>query len=190
MRTLPVLLAALLLPLSAGAQFQTRPAGKRKAYVSPRRAFSCEVPPGWKAFEEETPWGFSAHFLGPAQAAGAWRAALHVHFIDRRLPGFVPVEETLKRERKADPRTGRETTPLVRWRIGRRAARRFEISETRRLPLDRLPSRPVALHHFYALLPAGDSYFVVKLSTTRETYLDYREAFERVLDTFRVLGQK
>ncbi|MBI4386382.1 MAG: hypothetical protein HY551_03270 [Elusimicrobia bacterium] len=157
-------------------------------YTSPLRTFACEVPGGWQALELQTPAGSSAHFLGPAEADGAWRAALHVHFLQKDQAGFIPFDALLKRERASDPLSRREASVISRRNVARGSARRFEVSETRLLPDGGLPGRPVILHHYYAMIPAPDGYFVVKLSTLRETYLAYRDDFDRALGTFQILG--
>ena len=160
-----------------------------KPYTSPKGTFACDVPvAGWQPFEEETPFGSSAHFLGPMEDAGNWRAALHVHFLDKAQPGFVPIDDAVKRERKSDSLAQRESSAVRRLRVSRASARRFDVTETRLSPADRLPASSFVIHHFFAFVPAGDGYFIVKLSTSRDTYLEYRELFDRVLQTFRVLG--
>jgi len=103
-------------------------------------------------------------------------------------PGSVPIDEAVRRLRAADPASGRAAGPVRRWRVARLSARRFEVTEKRLLPPDRLPARPVMLHHYYTLVPAGDGYFTIKMSTSRDTYLEHREAYERLLESFRILG--
>lgn len=160
-----------------------------KPYTSSRGAFACDMPvSGWAAFEEETPFGSSAHFFGPVEESGNWRAAVHVHFLDKGQPGFVPLDDAVKRERRSDASADRESTPVRRKRVARTSARCFEVTETRLLPVDRLPAAPAVLHHYMAFVPAGDGYFIIKLTTSRDSYLEYRAQFERVLQTFRVLG--
>src|SRR5262245_57917672 len=76
-------------------------------YSSPRRTFTCEIPKEWQSFEEETAQGSAVHFLGPAEADGAYRAAIHVHFVQKDRPGFVPLEAAIKRARQSDKDTSR-----------------------------------------------------------------------------------
>lgn len=160
-----------------------------RAFVSPKGTFGCDVPAvGWSAMEEDTPLGSTARFFGPVEEGGAWRAALHVHYLDKAQPGFVPIDDAVKRARRSDSTAERSATSVRRARVARASARRFEVNETRLLPIDRLPAAPSALHHYLAFIPAGDGYFIVKLSTSRETYLERKPLFERVLKTFRVLG--
>ncbi|MBI4348441.1 MAG: hypothetical protein HY553_16480 [Elusimicrobia bacterium] len=197
-RYAPILLALLALGSPAAAQDEDLDEGEAaparssnyRPYTSTKGTFACDIPvSGWNPFEEDTPFGSSAHFLGPAEENGTWRAALHVHFVDKGQPGFVPIDDAVKRERRSEPFSEREAAgPVRRVRVSRASARRFEVNETRLAPADRLPAAPFVIHHFFAFVPAGDGYFIVKLSTSRDTYLRYRELFDRVLQTFRILG--
>lgn len=190
-----ILLSALLLR-PALAQDSEEPEGAApeqssayRIFTSAKGTFACDVPAaGWQVFEEDTPLGSAAHFLGPAEEGGNWRAALHVHFVDKSRPGFVPIDDAVKRERRSDAVADRSASPVRRVRVSRASARRFEVTETRLVPGDRLPATPTVLHHFFAVVPAGDGYMIIKLSTSRETYLRYRDLFDRILRTFRVLG--
>jgi len=178
-----VLLAAGLPPLEAWTRAPTM------TFTSARRTFSCDIPwAGWNLFEEDTPFGSSTHVLGPSEAGGAFRAGLHIHFIDKDRAAFEPLDGFVKRVRQDERVSGRTATPIRRWRVAKRSARRFEVRETRQLPNGHTPSRGRVLHHYYAVVPAGDGYFVVKLSTTEETYLEHRESYEHLLNTFRILG--
>jgi len=178
-------LSALLL-LAAG----TSAAADRGyvAYTAPGNVFTCEIPKGWQAFGSETPFGSSVHVLGPAEEKGAWRAAIHVHFFQKSKPGFVPFDAMLKRERTPDVTTHRQATVVTRWRVSRGSGRRFDVTETRLLPPDILPAKPVVLHHYYAMVPAGDGYFVIKLSSTQEDYQRHRDDFDHLLSTFLITG--
>jgi len=188
MRRNSLLWALLLCSPGLGAWAQDAPRPKSVLFESAHRTFAGEIPAGWSALETESPSGFSMHLLGPAEAEGAWRPAFHVHFMEKGRPGFIPLEAALKRARRSDKLTGRRATPIFRRKVAKESARRFEVTETRLAPSSTLPARPLVLHHYYALVPAGESYFVIKLSTTRDDYLDYRKDFERFLDTFRILG--
>lgn len=157
-------------------------------YTPPHGSFSCEVPVGWQSFEEETMQGTSVHFLGPAEANGAYRAAIHIHLIQQGRPGFVPIDAAVKRERRSDSATSRDASPIVFWHTANAQARRFEVTETRQLPREVMPSHPVQLHHYYVFIPAGESYFMLKLSTTQETFLNYKADFERLLSSFQVVA--
>lgn len=174
---------------AAPAAAQDAPRSPYRPFTATRRTFACDAPAiGWYPVEEDTPYGSAVHWLGPVEADGAFRAAIHVHFVDSRQPGFLPLDEAVKRERDGDRASGREATPVRRWRVAKRSARRFEVTETRQLPGARLPSRPLVLRHYYTLVPAGDGYFIVKLTSTQETYQEYRKDYEQMLESFRVLG--
>ena len=180
----------LLLAWAAAPGMAAKPAGDFIEYTPPSRLFSCEIPAeGWNALEEEGPRGLSVHILGPEEPDRDFRAGLHVHYFEKGRPGFTPWQELLVKIRERDPEAHRESTGMVSWRIAKRPARTFEIRESRLLPLDRIPAELVTLHHFYALVPGGgDSYFLIKLSTTERTYLQYREPFKRFLKSFRIAG--
>ena len=66
----------------------------------------------------------------------------------------------------------------------------FEVYATRRLPAQRLPMIEEQLHHYVALVPSGESYFVIRLSSSRDVYLDYRELFVQFLRSFKALGAR
>lgn len=159
-------------------------------FSSQSAGFSCELASAdWAAFEEQSPRGVSVHFFGPAQARGAYRAAYHVHFFEKDRQGFLPVMEFMKVLREREKLSDRGATPPTVWRVSKRAARVFEAREERLLPTGRLPAELIALHHFYALVPAGgEGYFLIKLSTTEESFLDFRAEFRRFLESFLVYG--
>jgi hypothetical protein len=69
-------------------------------------------------------------------------------------------------------------------------ARTFEVVETRRLPSEQAPSFPEELHHYIAVLPNGDGYYVLRLISARTDYLEHRDMFVRFLKTFRLLGSR
>lgn len=184
-----LLILALAAPQAFSQEFvQPEPAPNHILYTSTRRTFSCEVPKNWQAFEEETMTGSAAHFMGPSEADGAFRAALNIHFVQKGSPGFVPLEDAVKREKQSDKDTSRDSSSVQFWRVSRNQARRFEVVETRQLPREVLPSRPMVLHHYYVFVNASDGYFMIKLSSTRETYLNYKADLERLLSTFQILG--
>ena len=64
------------------------------------------------------------------------------------------------------------------------------LRKTRRLPADHAPSIEDELHHYVAVIPSGESYYIVKLSSTRDVYLEYRELFVRFLRSFKPLGYR
>jgi len=153
------------------------------------RTFACEIPEGWTPMTRQNARGWSTHIFGPAEDAGSWRAAYHIHYYEKGRPGFLPLREFLKTERRRDKYTDRDVTPMTAWRVAKKPAKLFQVREKRILPSHTLPSQLKALHHFYLVLPgSGEDYFVVKLTTTEETYLDYRKEFRRFLKSFRIVG--
>ncbi len=160
-------------------------------YSPPSKNFVCDLPRGWTAFAEDEADDIEAvHLLGPENSAGTYRAGIDIRYYEKGAPGFVPYKTAVEQMRRSDGQTDRDSTPIRAMRVGAGLARTFEVSETRRLPADRLPSTTEPLHRSYAIFPNGESYFVVTLSSTREVYLDYRELFVDFLRTFRPLGLK
>ena len=94
-------------------------------------------------------------------------------------------KDAVERLRRADKSAGREATPVKLVRSGGVLARVFEVTETRRLPPERLPSSEKALHHYVAVVPSGAGYFIARLSSSRDVYLDYKEDWARFLKSFR-----
>ena len=139
--------------------------------------------------EEESAVGTVVRVFGPEDPSGLVRATLSVRLIDRDSPSFLPIKRGVDAMRASDKATSRETTPVRPLRVPAGLARIFEVTETRRLPADEGPSAPLRLHHYVAVLPyGGESYFVVRLVTERDEYLDYRDDFVRFLKSFRPLG--
>lgn len=182
------LLAALL----AAGTAASLGAGKRQGYVQytpPSRGFACELPAEWTPFESETLRGRAVHVIGPPEADGLWRVSYHIHHFEKGRPGFIRARQTVSAARKGGKAADRVRTQPYTMPLRRKPARIFEVSEERLLPPGRLPSAPVRLHHFYAVIASGkEEYFMIKLSTTEETYLDYRKEFRRFLKSFRVIG--
>src|SRR6476646_2078512 len=124
MKTLLPLLALLSLsPARAGSP--EKPA--HVPYSPSHHAFSCELPAEWAVFEEETPRGTAVHALGPSEARGGYRAAIHVHYFEKERPGFVPWQESLAKIRERDKASGRESTSMSSWRVAKKPAKLFEI---------------------------------------------------------------
>lgn len=167
----------LLAALAFGAEDAPR------AWEPPSGVFSCELPEGWDAFEEPHAQGASSHILEP-QGLG-YRAGIDVHLHEPAQPGFVPAKIALETLRRKDKASDRSSTPVRVVRIGRLSFRVFEVTETRRLPSRRLPGATATLHHYVALLPSGESYFVIRLSSTQEAYLEHKRTFLEFLDRFR-----
>jgi len=158
------------------------------SYMPPSGAFVCDLPGGWAALEEPSISGMSVHIFGPQH--GALRPAYHIHLVSKGNPGFEPIMDGIKHERESESAAGRETTPLQAWRVSERSARIFEARERRLVPAEALPAEIVVLHHFYAFLPAGDDYFIVKLTVSEEEFEDYRVEFRRFLKSLNIIGHK
>ena len=187
---LPSLLLAALLGASAlHAQDEPEPAGRYRKYEPTARSFSCEIPSrGWHAFEEDSVQGYAVHILGPDSPTGTYRAGIDIHWVERGQSGYMDYKKA-STSSGVPTRRRAQSTP-VRLMRRRMNARVFEVTETRLLPPDRLPAAPEVLHHYVAILPSGDSYFLIRLSSTRDSYLDHRDEFVRFLKHFRVLGYK
>lgn len=183
----PRLLCAIVLAWPAAPALAKKGANLR--YSPPSRIFSCDIRRGWQAFEHKTPRGAAVHILGPAEPGSSFRPAYHIHHFEKGKPGFMRAKHAMKQERRKDKATGRQATAPKSWRVGNHAARMFEVREQRLLPVGRLPARPVPIHHFYAMVPAGgEDYVMIKFSSTEESYLKYRKEFYRFLETFRIIG--
>lgn len=177
---LPLLLAVL--PAAAEEPFVSR-------WAPPSNFFSCDLPgPEWSGFEEEEVSGPVARILGPDSPGGSYRAGISVRWVEKGQPGWRPYKEAIEALRRSDKEAGRHAGGARPLRIAGILSRIFEVTERRRLPPDQLPAAEEELHHYVALVPLGDSYYVIKLSSTRENYLDYRDAFVRFLRSFRPLG--
>lgn len=192
-------LVALLLAWAPAARAQEEapaapeaaPLGSYRAYEPATRSFRCEIPiEGWLPMEEETAQGYAVHILGPDDPTGVYRTGIDVELFEPGQPGFVPAKKALEDLRRDDKTTGRSAGPVRVVRSSGFTARVFEVTETRRLPAERLPAASTVLHHFVAVVPNGESYFVLRLSSTRDVYLEHRKEFLRFLKKFRPLGYK
>ena len=166
----------LFLALAVSAQ-ETR-------YEPASGAFTCVAPAGWDASESDEPFGPVTRFVGPEDPTGHYRAGLSVRWHEAGTPGFVPAKRMLDVLRRKEEATDRQSTPVRIVRVGGLPYRVFEVTETRHLPPDRLPAVSRDLHHFIALAPWGQGYFVIRLSSTLETYLEHRETFNEFLRRF------
>ena len=156
-------------------------------YEPASRLFRAELPSaGWTAFEEDDSLGSVVRVLGPDDPSGALRAALTVRLVDRESPVFAPAKDALESMRRQGP--GRESTAVQLLRVGAGLARIFEITEVRRMPADGGPISPMAIHQYVAVIPRGEAYFVIRLVTARENYLDFRGDFVRFLRSMRPVG--
>ncbi|MBI4676885.1 MAG: hypothetical protein HY748_04820 [Elusimicrobia bacterium] len=186
-----VLLAALLVACEARLARGQDDFGK---YSPSSGRFTCELPLDWHAFEEEEPAGFAVHVLGPDDPAGSYRAGIDVHFVDggRGAPAgggsSVPAKQAIETLRRSDKLTGRQSTPVKRFAVGKGLARTFEVWETRFVPAELAPSVSQVIHHFVAVIESGDDYYVIRLSSSEEVYVDLRDVFVRFLKSFRIKG--
>jgi hypothetical protein len=157
-------------------------------YEPASRLFRADLPPsGWRAFDEEDALGSVARILGPDDPSGSLRAALTVRLVDRDSPVFVPIKAAVEGMRRQGP--GRDTTAVQSLRIPAGLARIFEVTEIRRVP-DVATSSPLEIHQYVAVIPRGEAYFVVRLVTARENYLDYRDDFVRFLRSLKPVGAR
>jgi hypothetical protein len=158
------------------------------SYEPASRLFRADLPPaGWNAFEEDDALGTVVRVLGPDDPSGALRATITVRLVDRDSPVFVPAKEAVAAMRRQGP--GRESSSILPLRVGAGLARVFEITETRRVS-DAGPSAPVDIHQYVAVIPRGEAYFVVRLVTSRASYLDYRDDFMRFLKSIKPVGSR
>ncbi len=156
------------------------------------RLFSADVPTkGWWPVEEEGPDGSVFYLLGPDSPTGAFRAVLSVRAYDKDASLYADAKKHADLLRKNDDAVSRTATAVRPLRVGNGAlARTFEVVETRRLPSEQAPSFPEELHHYVAILPNGDGYYVLRLISARSDYLEHRDMFVRFLKTFRLLGSR
>jgi hypothetical protein len=150
--------------------------------------FTCEAPRDWTPIEEEELSGSVVHLLGPDDPAGAYRSGIDVHYVDSGRPGFVPVKTAIENLRRSDKLTQRQSTPVKRFAVGKVLAKTFEVWEKRSVPAELSPSVTTAIHHFVAVVETGEDYFVIRLSSAEEAYVDLRKVFTRFLKSFRAKG--
>lgn len=161
-----------------------------RPYIPVSRLFSGEIPvQGWWPMEEETATGSVFRLLGPDSQSGAVRTVLSVRFYDKDTPGFLPIKQAVEIMRKEEKGRSRKITPVRPVRVGLGLARTFEIVETRRMPGDEGPSFDEELHHYVAVIPVGEAYYLVRLISSRATYLDYRDDFVRFMKSMRTLSR-
>lgn len=168
-----------------------QPEAPKKAwipYVPSSRLFSGEIPvQGWWPMEEETATGSVFRLLGGDSQSGSVRTVLSVRFYDKDTPGFTPIKQAVDLMRKEIP--GRSITPVRPVRVGLGLARTFEIVENRRMPADDGPAFEEELHHYVAVIPVGEAYYLVRLVSSRATYLEYRDDFVRFMKSLRTLSR-
>lgn len=178
-KTIPTVLALLI--------FSALP-GRAAPYVPPTRAFSCEIGQGWEAFEEDGLSGPSTHFLAPQTGAGKYRSGIDIHSVENGKAGFVPLKKAMESLRRRDETLNRSAASTRRVSTGAGSAHFVEIRESRRLPFETAPSQEENILHAIALIPNGESYFLIRLSAPEDGYLTYRDEFFRLLKSFRAAG--
>ena len=158
-------------------------------YEPVSRQFRGELPTeGWRAFEEDDALGSVVRVMGPDDPSGALRAMLTVRLVDRDAPNFTPAKEAVDAMRRPSP--GRDPSPVHPLRVAAGLARIFEIVERRRVPIEEGPSAPMNLHQYIAVIPRGEAYFLVRLTTARANYLDYRDFFVRFVKELKPIGSR
>jgi hypothetical protein len=173
----------------AGERVPPPPTADWIPYEPASRLFRGDLPAsGWSPFEEEDALGSVVRILGPDDPSGALRAALTVRLIDRDCPVFLPAKDAVDAMRRQGP--DRESTAVSNLRVSAGLARVFEVTRTLRAPDDLAPSSPLELHEYAAVIPRGESYYVVRLITARENYLDFRDLFVRFLKALRPVGAR
>lgn len=185
MGRLKLSVAALLLAAPAWAG-----GAKLLRWQPDSKLFYCDVPLGWQPFEEEDPAGTAVHILGPDAPGGAYRAGIDVRWVEKGQPGYQTAKKLVDRLRRDDKTTDRHASTVRPMRIAGTLARTFEVTETRRLPPEGLPAVEEPLHQYVAVVPSGESYFLITLSSSRETYLDYRQLFVDFLHSFKSTGYR
>lgn len=182
-----MVLAELILFAAAAVWAQEAPRAGR--WSPPSNFFSCDLPgPDWRGFEEEEPGGPVARLLGPDGPFGTYRTGISVRWVEKGQSGWRPFKEAVEAMRRTDKSYGRHATSPRPLRVAGILSRVFEVTERRRLPPDQLPAMEEEIHHYVAMVPLGDGYYVLKLSSSRQNYLDYRDVFVRFLRSFRPLG--
>jgi hypothetical protein len=165
------------------------PKAKHVLYLAPSHLFSCEVPAEWGAFETEDALGPVVRLLGPDNPAGTYRTGLSVRWFEKGSLGYVDPKKAVDDMHRPDKDIRRSVTAVSHMRVGGLLARLFEVVETRTLPLERLPADEEQIHDYVAVIPSGFNYYLVRLSSSREVYLDFREDYLRCLRTFKPLGR-
>lgn len=172
-----------------GAAQPDAPKAKWVPYVPSSRLFSGEIPvEGWWPMEEETATGSVFRLLGGDSQSGSVRTVLSVRFYDKDTPGFMPIKQAVELMRRENKEIGRSVSPVRPVRVSLGLARTFEISETRRVPSDEGPSFEEDLHHYVAVIPVGEAYYLVRLISSKATYLEYRGDFVRFMKSLRSLS--
>ena len=57
------------------------------------------------------------------------------------------------------------------------------------MPADDGPAFEEELHYYVAVIPVGEAYYLVRLVSSRATYLEYRDDFVRFMKSLRTLSR-
>ena len=182
------MIGAALLLVAAPALASSPNLKLSKHYSPPTNSFSCLVPREWYGFEEEEPTGFVTHLLGPDNPGGTFRTGIDIHRMEKGTPGFVSYSKAIKRMRKSGGPSSRHATPLAYTQVAGNLGILFEVTERRWLADERLAAEETAIHHFICVVPDGENYWIIRLSSTRDVFLNYRQLFRDFLSNFRPLG--
>ena len=161
-----VLCAGVLRAQEAGTR-----GSQPQSRMTTSRLFSCEIPFSWNDFEEEDALGAVFHALGPDDPTASYRAGLSVRWVEPEQTGYVEPKKAVDLMRRSDRVLRRSVTPVLPMRVAGLLARVFEVTETRVLPLERLPAGEKVIHRYVAVIPDCAGYYVVRLSSAREVYL-------------------
>jgi hypothetical protein len=112
-----------------------------------------------------------------------------VRWFEKGTAGYADPKKAVDEMRRSDKETKRNATAVTHMRVNGLLARLFEVVEARTLPLERLPADEEQIHSYVALIPSGYNYYLVRLSSSREVYLDFREDFVRCLRTFKPMAR-
>jgi len=180
--------AAAAVPLP-GEAAPEKPKSDWVAFDPASRLFRAQLPAeGWQAFEEEDALGTVVRVMGPDDPSGDLRAMLTIRLVDRDAPNFVSAKDAVEIMRRSGP--GRDPSAVRPLRVSAGLARVFEVVETRRLPQDEGPAFPIELHQYVAVIPRGEAYFLIRLTTARANYLDYRDFFVAFLKDLKPIGSR
>ncbi len=174
---------ALFLPASAFAQKEPW-----IPYSPPSNSFSARIPASWWGYEEEEPNGFAVHLLGPEDPSGVYRAGIDVHRVIKGTPGYAPYREKIARMRKGGGLLDNQSSPLSYTRAAGGLGIVFQTTDWQWLAVGRLPAKRIPLHHWVCVVAEGEDYWVIRLSSTRDSFLKYRDLFRRFVASFKSLG--
>ena len=156
--------------------------------------FSISVPVGWTKVEEtfglskEEKKVFGADFTAPAGRDGiAPRISVHYY-----APGNVVHRSAEKFiEKHAQPalgfaEEGERYGPVRDGRVGSRPAKLFERTKVIFVPPRSIDPKAVSMTEKFAVVPAKDGFFVLRLSIPEASAKAGIEVYESVLSSFRM----